>query len=959
MTKYSHKEIEKKWQKKWQEEKIFYIDKDKETKRGNYYVLDMFPYPSGSGFHMGHMKIYTGSDILARYKNMSGFNVLHPQGFDSFGLPAENYAIKTGTHPKIETEKNMENFFRQWKEIGSSYDLENLTASHTPEYYKWTQFLFGKFFENDFVFRKEDTINWCPSCNTGIANEQVESGKCERCKTDVEQKEIPGWFFKITDFAEELIWDEKNSHINWPEHTKKNQNAWIGKSEGAEIDFKIREPEFLDINRDGRADSYQDGVEEIERFNIVAIIESPNGEDFLCAKWKKSDWQGFVTGGIEDGDMESETALKEVSEETGYQNAEVVKIYDKSSHGKFFHVGKKINRFAHYKIVHVKLKDLEKKERSQEEKEIADMVWVKKDEVENFLKRQDMKYVWRVFENKDFLEEEVKVFTTRPDTIFGATYVVLAPENPLVKNFLKKGVVKNNVEVEKYVEETKKKTELDRLEGKEKTGVRLEGVFATNPACEKSGVENCDIPVFISDYVLARYGTGAIMAVPAHDERDNEFAKRFGVEIKEVFEVDNGGEIFTGTGVLINSWEFNGMESEEAKEKITEFVEGKIKTTYRLRDWSVSRQRYWGCPIPIVYSPEGVAKFVGQENLPWVLPEDVDFVPMGVSPLSKSKELKERVENIFGKGWTPEFDTLDTFVDSSWYFLRYPDTNNSEEFCSKERLEKWMSNGLDLYIGGEEHTYMHLLYARYFTKAMKKMGMLGFDEPFKKLVHQGFVCDKEGKKMSKSKGNIVNPDEMTEKFGADSVRTYMMFSAPFEDDVNWNEDNIVGVYRFLEKVWALKDKISEGENIDTKRELVKTIKKVGEQIESLKYNTAVSDMMKFVNFASKEEKINKEDFGDFLKILSPFAPHICDELTGEILLQKDWPEFNESFLQDEKIVLGVQVNGKRRGEIEVSPEEGQLEAEKKARENPEIEKWLEGETKKVVYVKGRILNFIV
>lgn len=850
MEKYNHKDIEKKWQERWSKENIFDIDKDKKTEKGNYYILDMFPYPSGDGFHMGHTESYTASDIFYRYKKMSGFNVLHPQGFDSFGLPAENYAIKTGIHPRISTQNNEKNFSRQWTDLGLGHDLKNVISTSSPQYYKWTQFLFGKFFENQIVERKTDKINWCPSCNTGIANEQVESGKCERCKTDVEQKEIPGWFFKITDFADDLIWDEKNSNIDWPESTKKNQNAWIGKSEGSKIKFPI----------------------------------------------------------------------------------------------KF---------------------------------------------------------------NSQYLKDEIEVFTTRADTIFGATYMVLAPEHDSVQKFLKEDLIKNPKEVREYIENTNKKTELNRLnEWKERTGVRLEGVMAVNPAREKSGMDkNVEIPIFISDYVLAGYGTGAIMAVPAHDERDYEFAKKFDIPIifvndfrhwivsagnglteeetdisefslvkelknKGYFYIKNYDEkkiqsmvgsasVFMKEYKLINSGEFNGGDSQKAKKKITEFVGGEMTSTYRLRDWSISRQRYWGCPIPIVYSPEGEAKFVGEENLPWTLPEDVDFIPDGTSPLAKSKELKKRTEKIFGKGWTPEVDTMDTFVDSSWYFLRYPDTNNEKEFCSKQRLESWMPNGVDLYIGGAEHTYMHLLYARFFTKALKKIGLVDFDEPFLKLRHQGMVNDKTGKKMSKSKGNVVNPDEMLERFGADAVRTYMMFSSPLEDDVIWNEDNIVGVYRFLEKVWNLKEKISDKKNLEVKKELHKTIKKVGEQVNDMKYNTAISDMMKFINFATKQGEIGKDDYKIFLKILSPFAPHICDELTEEILLQKQWPEFDEGLTKTDEIVLGVQVNGKRRGEIKISPEADQDTAESFAKQNPEVAKWLEGDIKKVIYVSERILNFIV
>jgi leucyl-tRNA synthetase len=1095
MNKYEHQKVEKKWQEKWKESGLYKTDFKDSTKE-KYYLLDMWPYPSGDGLHMGHVEGYGVTDTLYRYKKMKGFNVLHPQGFDAFGLPAENYAITTGTHPSETTKVNSENYLRQWENLGMGHDFSKITEQTTsnPEYYKWTQLLFGKFFENDIAYKKTAKANWCESCKTVIATEQMENGNCERCGTSIEQKEIPSWMFRITDFADDLIWNETNKNIDWPEHTKKNQNNWIGKSTGAHIDFDIVESEYSDVNRDGGADSYQDGVEEIERFNVVVVVENLDGSEFLCAKWKKSDWQGFVTGGIENGDTATQTAIKEVQEETGYQNVEIVKIYNQSSHGKFYHVGKKVNRFAHYQIVHVKLTDLEKIERSEEEKEIADMVWIEKAKVNDFLKREDMKYPWRVVNGEDGLSKKIKVFTTRPDTLFGATYTVLAPEHKLVESLKER--IFNWSEVEKYISDTKKKTELERLENKEKTGVELKGVSAKNPANGEL------VPIFISDYVLAGYGTGAIMAVPAHDERDNEFAKKFGIEIREsiagnfilkdelapkedvetlnrrcvdvimenckgeflmqkdthwhfvgggvedgdslkdtvikeikeetgyvnlkieklflnntfafhyretknknqktnsaVFhvkllneekiksEVEEGkhiiewvkkedvskkmewvhhqfewdvfnGEIFSGNGVLVNSGKFTGMDSAEAKEKITEFVGGEMTSTYRLRDWSISRQRYWGTPIPIVYSPEGVATFVGEENLPWLLPTDVDFVPTGTAPLLQSKELFKRTEDIFGKGWTPEVDTMDTFVDSSWYFLRYCDPENTKEFASADAIKKWMP--VDLYIGGAEHTYMHLLFARFFVKAMKKIGTVDFDEPFLKLRHQGMVNDLSGKKMSKSKGNVVNPDEMVKRFGADATRTYMLFSSPLEDDVMWNEDNIVGVYRFLEKVWRQTEKLSNENNDEIKKELHKTIKSVTEKIEGLRFNVAISDMMKFINLCDKQKSINSDDFSDFIKLLSPFAPHIADELSGEFQIEKNWPVFDTELAKDETITMGIQVNGKRRAEIELSIDIKEDEVKERVLSMDEVQKWTEGkEIKKFIYVKGRIISVIV
>ncbi|NTW27000.1 MAG: leucine--tRNA ligase [Candidatus Moranbacteria bacterium] len=807
MNKYIPSEIEKKWQKVWEENNSFKIDKDDDSKE-KYYILDMFPYPSGTGLHMGHTESYTASDVFYRFKKMQGYNVLHPQGFDSFGLPAENYAIKTGVKPAETTQKNILNYIEQMKSLGFDYDFDEKVITSDPGYYKWTQWIFGKFFENGLVYKKTQKTNWCSSCQTVIANEQVVDAKCERCGTEIVQKEVPGWFFKITDFSDELIADLAT--VDWPEYTKKNQINWIGKSQGALLKFQIKG-----------------------------------------------------------------------------------------------------------------------------------------------------------------LENSIEVFTTRPDTLFGATYVVLAPEHKLVNEL--KDRISNWDVIEKYIIQTQNKTELDRMEAKEKTGEKLEGVVVVNPA---NGQE---LPIFIADYVLAGYGTGAIMAVPAHDERDFEFAKKYDLPIVEVI---SGGDVdekaYIENGELVNSGKFDGMSVEKAKQEITQVVGGEMTATYRLRDWSFSRQRYWGCPIPIVYSPAGEAHLIPEKHLPWKLPEDVDFVPTGVAPLSKSEELKKRVEDIFGQGWTAEYDTMDTFVDSSWYFLRYPDPHNEESFCGKDRLKKWMP--VDLYIGGAEHTYMHLLYARFFTKAMHKIGLIDFDEPFLKLRHQGMVLDKEGKKMSKSKGNVINPDSMVEKFGADAVRTYMLFAAPLEDEVMWNEDNIVGVRRFLDKVWSsfqmyyFGGGILEAENNDKQLHIIinKTIKKVTNDIENLRFNTAISELMTALN--SVKSLVLKNTISDdarmsfikkYLIILSPFAPHITEELwemTGhkESIFLQSWPEVDEKYLQDDEIEMVVQVNGRVRERLMVACDVTEDEIKETALENAKVKVFTEGkEIKKIIFVPGKLINIVV
>ena len=819
MKKYDHKKIEKKWQKIWEENKFSKIDKD-DDKKEKFYVLDMFPYPSGTGLHMGHTESYTASDVIYRFKKLQGFNVLHPQGFDAFGLPAENYAIKTGISPIETTRENMKNYIRQMKSLGLAYDFEEQAITSSPEYYKWTQWIFGEFFKAGLVYKKTSKTNWCPSCRTVIANEQVVDGECERCGAEIEQREVPGWFFRITYFAEELI--DGLDKLDWPEYTKKNQKNWIGKSEGAIVKFKIKNE------------------------GLVANYELP------------------ITN--------------------------------------------------------------------------------------------------------------IEVFTTRVDTIFGCTYVVVAPEHEILQNIKDEKVLE-------YLEKAKNKTEMERMEAKEKTGVKIDGLVAINP------FNNEEVPVFVADYVIGSYGTGAVMAVPAHDERDWEFAEKYDLPIKEVIKnlkckVKNCNskskieEVFTDDGILFNSENFNDFNSSDAREKMTAWLEenklGKKQINYRLRDWSISRQRYWGCPIPIVYSPEGEARLIPNEYLPWKLPEDVDFVPTGVSPLAKSEELKKRTEKIFGEGWRPEYDTMDTFVDSSWYFLRYPDAHNEKEFCSKERLNHWLP--VDVYIGGAEHTYMHLLFARFLTKALKKIGYLDFDEPFMKLRHQGMVLDKEGNKMSKSKGNVINPDDMVERFGADAVRTYMLFVAPLEDAVMWNENNIVGIVRFLEKIWKIfeeKELVDcgggcEGMPKELPIVLHKTIKKVTEDMESFNFNTAISQMMIFINEFSKHDKLPKAGMEKFLILLAPFAPHITEEIWQEVLGHKDsiflekWPEFNEAMTKDDEIELVVQVNGKVRDKIKVSADISEEEAKKVAIASEKVLKYTDGkEIKKVIYVKGKLVSIVV
>ncbi|MCI5050958.1 MAG: class I tRNA ligase family protein [Candidatus Pacebacteria bacterium] len=1007
---YNPQEIEKKWQQYWEENNTYKVENKVEGKE-NFYALSEFAYPSGN-LHVGHWYAFAVPDIYARYKRMSGYNVLYPMGFDSFGLPAENAAIKRGLDPRKWTYENMDYMRNQLRSMGASFDWSRTLATSDPEYYKWTQWMFIKFYKNDLVYKDITKVNWDPVDKTILANEQVINGRSERSGAEVVQKDMAQWMLKITDFADELHDDLEN--LDWDHSIKAAQREWIGRKEGSLIPFKIQESEVYDVNTGPGDDAFREGEEIVDRDNVVVIIEHPEKDEFLCARWKQVDWQGFVTGGIEDGMSIEETALSEVREETGYQNPEIIKVYDQSSHGLFWHVVKQQNRRANYRIVHVKLKDLEQVARSPEEQAIADFLWIPRLEVNDFLKREDMRYPWRVVSANIQKFDDVKVFTTRADTLFGATYLVLAPEHDMVQNL--KSQVNNWDEVETYLKEVEKKSDLDRQQSKEKTGVELKGIEAINPATGKP------ITVWIADYVLAHFGTGAVMAVPAHDERDAEFAIKYDLPFKFVClpsagepgvsrplitsgenafiqsagvtekkgsqeeinaewnamydflaEVhDQGGVLPEGKrfcctfeGKVINgNEEVNTKNSEEARRIITEMVGGEMAKTYRLRDWGISRQRYWGCPIPIVYDPEGNAHSIPKEHLPWVLPDDVDFTPDGTAPLARSKELKERTEKIFGVGWTPEVDTMDTFVDSSWYFYRYLDNQNDEQFASSESLNSWMP--VNMYFGGAEHTTMHLLYSRFWVKALHKLGYVPDNEPYKGRLNRGLILGPDGAKMSKSKGNVIDPDEVVAHVGADTVRMYLAFIGPFNEPGNypWDPNGVVGVRRFLDRVWRLQEKISDITPEELQSDLHQTIKKVGEDIQRLKLNTAISSMMTFVNKAEKSESISRSDYDLLIQILAPFAPHMCEDLwmqnNKSSIHTESFPIADESKISSNLKALPVQINGKVRAQIVVQEDEDNELLQGRVIALPEIQKWIEGKSiRKFIHVPGKIINLVV
>lgn len=785
IEKYDHHKIEAKWQRFWQNHESFMaVDGSKKKKK---YILDMFPYPSGKGLHVGHPRGYVGSDVLAHYYRLQGFNVLHPVGFDAFGLPAENAAIKAGLHPADSTKQNIKRFSQQLRLLGLSYDWSRVINTSTPEYYKWTQWLFSLLHKNGLAYQKEAVVNWCPKDKTVLANEQVVNNCCERCGTQVVQKKRKQWFFKITEFAEDLLNDL--DELDWPESTKELQRNWIGKSEGAEIKFKIVE-------------------------------------------------------------------------------------HDSS----------------------------------------------------------------------------IVVFTTRPDTLFGATYLVLSPEHHKVTEIT---VDKYKKKVEAYVKQTIRKTELERLtQAKTKTGV-FTGAYAINPANGEK------IPIWIADYVLGSYGHGAIMAVPAHDERDFEFATTHKLPILEVISCPESQLPYTGNGVLVNSGKFGGFKSEKVGKAIVKEVKGQMAVQYRLRDWLISRQRYWGTPIPVMYDKEETPTLVDEKDLPVLLPNDVEFKPTGESPLVKSKTFNQIPQKYTKRGMVRrEFDTMDTFVCSAWYFMRYADPANHKDFASKKKLKYWLP--VDIYIGGVEHVAGHVLYARFVTKVLYKLNLIDFDEPFIKLRHQGLIMGDDGEKMSKSRGNVVNPDDIIDGYGTDAFRMYEMFMGPFNQFIPWSMSGIEGVRKFLNRVWSLtpQDKAPK-----TDKALHKLIKKVTEDIEGVHFNTAVSSFMEFTNLAIKHG-ITQKTLKQLVILLSPFAPHLAEEMhyrlgSKQSVFKAQWPSFNPKLIEDKMVTIVVQVNGKVRGTLELATNSPETTVVKSAQKLDTVKKHLvDKKNIKHHYVVNRIINFV-
>lgn len=798
---FNHQEIEKKWQGYWEENKTFRTPD--ETEKPKFYALDMFPYPSGAGLHVGHPEGYTATDILSRMKRMQGYNVLHPMGWDAFGLPAEQYALDTGNSPAEFTEHNINTFRNQIKSLGFSYDWDREVNTTDPNYYKWTQWIFLKLFEKGLAYVDEVPVNWCPALGTVLANEEIIDGKSERGGHPVERRPMRQWMLKITAYGDRLL--EDLDELDWPESLKDMQRNWIGRSEGAEVHFNI-----------------------------------------------------------------------------------------------------------------------------------------------------------------DGTDEKFTVFTTRPDTLFGASYCVLAPEHALVADIT---TADQKEAVEAYINSVKMKSDLERTElAKEKTGV-FTGAYAVNP------VNGEKLPIWIADYVLATYGTGAVMAVPAHDERDYEFASTFNLPMKEVVK---GGDItkeaYTGDGAHVNSAFLDGLNKEEAIAKMIEWLEvtsaGNQKVTYRLRDWLFSRQRYWGEPIPVIHWEDGTMTAVKEEELPLVLPKTENIRPSGTgeSPLANIDEWVNVVDPETGKKGRRETNTMPQWAGSCWYYLRYIDPNNSEALVDPEKVKQWLP--VDIYIGGAEHAVLHLLYARFWHKVLYDIGVVPTKEPFQQLFNQGMILGENNEKMSKSKGNVVNPDDIVASHGADTLRLYEMFMGPLDASIAWSENGLDGARRFLDRVWRLfvqdngelSEKITDAPNKDLEKAYHQTVKKVTEDYAELRFNTAISQMMVFINDAYKAETLPKEYVEGFVKMIAPVAPHIGEELWSklgynETITYAGWPTFDESKLVEDEVEIVVQVMGKVRAKLTMSKDASKDEMEKLALEA--IQDQIEGKTvRKVIVVPGKLVNVV-
>lgn len=962
MDRYNPLQIEQKWQKIWAETDAFKAGPiDANLPNGDLkpkmYLAEMFPYPSGAGLHVGHVRNFTIVDVLTRFYTQQEMNVLRPFGYDTFGLPAENYAIKTGISPQSATEANINNFRKQAKKLGFAVDWDREINTSDPEYYRWTQWCFLQLYKAGLAYQKESYQWWCPVDQTVLANEQVENGKCWRCGHEVEKKKMKQWFFKITAYADELL--DGIDALDWPDKIKTMQKNWIGRSEGAEVKFAVSDGlRFVDDQHPPVA-----GKKNTKRNVVQVYVYNPATNKYLMVGYKNQPWISAVQGGIE-GDEDPETAARrEVLEETGYKNIKLTRILG-NYRSEFYAAHKDVNRDVYATQFLFTLENEEREEMSSDEKAIQEPVWLTQAEILAEPRLQAVQEVKMAFDaiNNGSNSGEITVFTTRPDTIFGATFLVLAPEHPLVKNLTNDDT---RDRVEAYCRDAIKKSEIERQENKEKTGV-FTGSYATNPAT------GAKIPIWVADYVLMGYGTGAIMAVPAHDERDFEFAEKFDLPIIEVVEKpensNDAERCYHGEGELVNSEQFNGTRSEDAREQIVAWLEerglGHKQVTYRMRDWLISRQRYWGCPIPVAYDKDGNVHPIPEEQLPVLIPEVEDYKPdnTGRSALAKAEDwLKVTID---GEEMTRETDTLDGYACSSWYLWRYASPHDTEAAWDPEEIKYWAPT--DIYCGAD-HAVAHLLYVRFWCKFFADQGLLPFREPIKKLLYNGYINAPDGKKMSKSKGNVIDPLEVIDSgYGADTLRTYEMFIGPYDQDAAWNTEAIGGVYRFLNRCWTLcfdpEKNTNSAKSQDTTVLRHRTIKKVTEDIYRNSFNTAVATLMEYVNELYKLGAA-KEDIATLAKLLKPFAPHLASEMLEHLDENDVWPKWDEKYLLADTVDVVVQVNGKLRGKITVDAAD--LENEEKLRElalaDQNVQKFLSSqEIRKFIVPKGRnLINIVV
>lgn len=982
---FDHQSIAKKWTERWLATDLNKFKED--SVKPKKYILDMYPYPSGAGLHVGHAEGYTATDIISRYFRMKGFNVLHPMGWDSFGLPAENYAIKTGVHPDITTNEAINTFKSQMNNLGLSYDWSRELASHNPEYYRWTQWLFLYFYKKGLVYRKNAPVNWCPKDNTVLANEQVIDGKCERCDSEVIQKDMLQWFFKITDYSDRLIDDL--AKIDWPESTKLGQINWIGKSEGARIKFAIKKTDDSQSSSSSNSSirkATDADAEQIATIRVEGWLDNNIDEE-----------TGFTKEFLKSTGFDYPVSEKQIESTKKYIASSEIYVYEKDGQVKGF-IG--VNKTDDIDVMEFGIyiaRDLRGQGIGSElmqyvfnlfpDKGFFIQVSKKNQRAINLYERLgftiigESKYsrpnhedtILPLFDMKKASSNSIEVFSTAHDTIFGATFVVISPENKFFKENIEKII--NKSEVEQYIEAAKGKTELERQQQKEKTGVKLEGLVAINPMTKQ------EIPIFIADYVLNGYGTGAVMGVPGHDERDFEFANRYDLPIIFVTETDQfisySDSIKKNLSAfkVTNSAEYTGMDYVTARAKMLENMEAqgiaKREVNYRLRDWLLSRQRYWGCPIPIVYDPEGNAHPVPEEHLPVMIPTDVDFRPTGESPLVYSESFHKSAEELYGKGWKREVDTMDTFVDSSWYFFRFADSHNNEAFASTEKMNAVLP--VDIYMGGAEHTVLHLMYARFFTKVLFDDGLINFDEPFMKLRHQGTILAEDSRKMSKRWGNVINPDAEVATYGADTLRMYEMFMGPLKDSKPWNTRTEQGVHRFITRIWNLKEHVGTADTTKIAQDawINKLVDNTGKAIEDLTFNTAISKFMEFVNYIyaevlPKKEQIDTNIWEKFLIILAPFAPFITEELWSQLgngfsIHQQSWPSVDASALQSEEVTVAVQINGKLRANLHVSADISSEEIKSLTFADIAVQKYISNpeQIKKFIYVPGKIVSIVV